>query len=218
MFTNFIYQFLTFKCMKKIAILLLLLLTACSLDEFGSAVNKISKIDKANNISFSDYSNGLEYLRTHPRYPDPLNLNEIDPILEKYNKISGSEAVNLYVSFRRNLLLSEKYHQLAYKTYKGVTEEYGIRCSWKDYILESIDNQKKCVEAGTKAVKDIRELKEKYPDKFNQLNISDEWLTNTKNFYIDYEGDVGKKENDYRYFCVLNMTKKINMTNKNSTR
>ncbi len=194
--------------MKRLAILALLLFTSCSMagfftgNNFKDAVNKINAIDKENGISLSDYENGLEYLRLHPRYPDPLNIEEIDPIIEKYSKVTGDEAANLYVSFRKNLLLSEKHYMLAFKTYKGNIEKYGIRCSYNESILESFSNQNKSISFGTDALKNIKELKEKYPNEFSQLNISDKWLTNTKNTYIDTEGNLGHQKELYNYFCV----------------
>ncbi len=195
--------------MKRLAILVLLLCTACSMAEFFTgnnfnyAVAKINKIDAANNISFSDYSNGLEYLRMHPRYPDPLNINEIDPITKEYSKVVGAETTNLYASFRKNLLLSEKHYMLAYKTYKGDIEKYGIICSNNESILESFQNKNMSIEFGRNALQNINELKEKYPNEFSQLNISDEWLTNTKNFYIDLEGSLGHQKELYNYFCII---------------
>ena len=195
--------------MKRLAILALLLCTACSMagfftgNNFNDAVAKINKIDAANNISFSDYSNGLEYLRMHPRYPDPLNINEIDPIINKYAKVVGTADTNIYVSFRKNLLLSEKHYMLAYKTYKGDTEKYGIDCSYNESILESFQNKNMSIKLGRNALQNINELKEKYPNEFSQLNISDEWLTNAKNFYIDLEGSLGHQKEIYNYFCII---------------
>lgn len=196
--------------MKRI-IILLLLLTACSItgcvvkEDFTEAVKRINEIDNNYGISLSDYENGMEYLRAEPRYPNPINPDDIDFIVEKYSEIWGSEPVNLYVSFRKNLLLAEKHYKLAYKSYKGVIEKYGIRCSYKEQILESFENQRNSAQFGQQAISDLKQLRENYPEEFNYLNITDEWITTNKNFFTDLEGDVGRQERKYEYFC-LNMT------------
>jgi hypothetical protein len=216
--------------MKRLAILVLLLCTACSMTEFfrgnnlneasnfNGTVDKINAIDKENNISFSDYENGLEYLRTHMRYPDPLNTDEIDPIIKEYAEITttGEEAAGLYVSFRKNILLSEKHYMLAYKSYKGDIKKYGVRCSFNESILESFSNQNKSIALGRDALQDIKALKEKYPNEFSQLNISDEWMEMMDDFYTDSEGDLGYKNQQYEYFCIVR-PQKIQNNTLNST-
>ncbi|MEM4336532.1 MAG: hypothetical protein QXG86_00835 [Candidatus Woesearchaeota archaeon] len=172
---------------------------------FEGAVVKVSKIDSKYNVSFSDYSRGLEYLYSHPPR-DPLNSREIDPIIEEYSKISGDEATNLFIDFRKNLLLADKYYKLSQKTYRADLHKYGIKCSNAPYIFESINNQNISAHVLNKSVSSLLLLKERYPEKFEKLNISESWINLYKNIPIDFEAEIKYKIDLFNSFCANKTT------------
>ncbi len=168
---------------------------------FGEAVQMVEEIDSAHNISFSDYQRGLYYLEDNPRYPNPLNFDEMEVVLEEYDEIRGDGNVELFTDFRINLLEAEKYYRLSQKSYKADLHNYGLRCKNEPYILESINNTGKSVENIREMLANLDELNEKYPEDFNSLNISGEWIKIMANEIIDLEAEASYKKAFFNNFC-----------------
>ena len=80
---------------------------------FSEGMELINKIDLAHNISLSSYSKGIGYLSSHPRYPNPLNFDEMDEVAGEYQTVVGDDAVNLLADFRSYLVETEKYYRLS---------------------------------------------------------------------------------------------------------
>jgi len=178
---------------------------------FEDAVKEIQKIDENHNVSFSDYEKGLEYIYSHPpKYP--LNAGQIEPIVRGYAKIRGNEAVNLFVDFRKNLLEADKYYKLSQKTYKADPHTYGLRCSYLPYIQESAKNQNLSAQKLNASVTSLSLLKEKYPDNFEMLNISDSWIKLYSAIQEDFKAEISYKAGMFDSFCsnnTSNSTRKI---------
>lgn|SRR3989338_6632028 len=175
---------------------------------FEDAVNAIEKIDAKYNVSFSDYDEGLEYLYHHPPR-DPLNAGEIGPILEDYSRISGDEPVNLLVGFRKNFLEADKYYKLSKKTVKADLSNYGLQCKNEPYIFESIENQNISIQKINESLSSLLLLKEKYPENFAILDISDKWIDLYQDIIIDSQAEITYKIDFFNQFC-LNQTNSTN--------
>jgi len=190
-----------------VALLLVVLLKIYPIkiaSSFEEAVSIIDEIDKSHNISFSDYERGIPYLISKPRYPNPLNTPEIDILVREYKSIIGDEAVNLFTSFRAHLAEAEKYYKLSTKTYRADIHHYGISCSNREYVVESISNINKSIDELNLSVKSITNLKQKYPQNFNFLNISENWIKLMNDSMVDFQAEIDYKITEWNKFCKNN--------------
>jgi len=169
--------------------------------DFGQAVSFADEIDKAHNISFSDYSRGIYYLISNPRYPNPLNPDEIETLTREYGMVYGSESVKLFTGFRINLANAEKYYKLSGKTYKANLHDYGINCKSRDAVVESIENLNKSIQNLNIAINNIAELEQKYPSEFGILNISQDWINLINASGEDFQAEIEYKITEWNKFC-----------------
>jgi len=176
-------------------------------DDFNATLAELGRIDAEHGTGILDYTQGVSYIRWHPR-ENPLNIGEIDLILEEYDKLKGSTedgASILIISARRNLLDSERHYKLAYKTAKGQLTD-GFRCSEKDYIIDSIENLELSAEAGHKAIADLSKIFEKYPETAKLINVSKFWVKLVNVTYDDVANEAGVKEATFNSRCSLGET------------
>ena len=176
---------------------------------FEDAVKEVEKIDARHNISFSDYDKGIEYLYTHPPR-DPLNSGEIDPVIREYSRIKGDEPVNLFIDFRKNFFEADKYYKLSHKTYKADLHKYGMQCKNEQYIAESLGNKNISAQRMNASLMSLLLLKEKYPDNFKMLGISEEWIGLYHDLQIDFKAEMRYNEDLFKEFCSNQTT---NITN-----
>jgi len=168
---------------------------------FDEAVEKINRIDERHNVSFSDYQKGLFYLRYHPRYPNPFNVDEIKEVIKEYSKINGDEPTNLFVDFRKNLLEAEMNYRLSYKNYKGDIQNYPLQCRNKNYVYESVAYQNESIREINEMLTNLSLLKERYPIEFSKLNISEDWIKLMNNTIVDFQADIDFKLETFNQFC-----------------
>lgn len=196
---------------KNIAIAILplaLLLASCaSSSDLGALLTQLDAIDARHNISFSDYHNGLAWLRDHPRWPNPFNVPEIEQVIEEYaallpDSAGSSSAEALLLVFRIAILEAERHYKLSYKSSRGDIIRYPLKCSNAEYILDSIAHQNASVEALDRALSAAAELRERYPEEYALLNLSEELLQKLGNERIDFEAEIAFKLESYNAFCV----------------
>ncbi len=174
---------------------------------FEEAVQKVEKIDNSYNISFSDYSKGLYYLQYNPRYPHPLNPPEMDEIIKKYSSIKGEEPVELFIDFRTSLMEAEKHYRQSKKSYKGEPVKYGVYCSQSEKLNASIENTEKTIEKMKEALSSIEKLRQEYPEKFEMLEISEDWIDLLSDEAIDFKAEIRYKRETFDEICYGNVTK-----------
>jgi len=165
------------------------------------AVEIVDKIDEEHNISFSDYKNGIYYLQSNPRYPNPFNFDEMDTVVREYKSVWGNEPVNLFIDFRSFLVEAEKYYRLSLKSSKGDLAKYGVSCSNRQYVLDSINNTQKSIEKLNLMLQSLGSLKQKYPDEFNFLNISNKWIKLMNTTAEDFQGEIDYKKDTWNRLC-----------------
>ena len=196
---------------KNIAIaflLLALLLAGCaSSSDFGALLAQLDAIDARHNVSLNDYHNGLTWLRSHPRWPNPFNVPEIEQVLEEYGALLPDSATSpkpeaLLLTFRIALLEAERHYKLSYKSSLGDIIRYPLKCSNREYILDSINHQNASIEALGRALSAISDLREYYPKEYALLNLSEEMLQKLANERVDFEAEIAFKEESYNAFCT----------------
>lgn len=169
---------------------------------FNKAVNLISEIDEAHQISFDSYEKGIYYLESHPRYPNPFNFNEMDQVISEYSALKADDkAANLYIDFRINLLEAEKYYRLSKKSARSDIHLYGIRCRDAPIVVESIHNIYNSIDELNQTFETLMKLKEKYPKNYNSLELSEEFVDKISKESIDFEAEITFKTDNWKDFC-----------------
>jgi hypothetical protein len=184
---------------------------------FEDAVRLVSKIDANHNISFSDYKKGIFYLESHPRYPNPFNFDEMDVVLNEYGSIvaeSSDESARLFVDFRKQLVEAEKYYRLSRSSSKGDLHQYGVSCKNYPYYVSSLENTNASIEKIELMLETLKDLKEKYPENYNSLNLSGDWVKLMNDEITDFNAEMKYKIDLWDQFCIGNQTR-VNQTKAN---
>lgn len=174
---------------------------------FGAALDKVNKIDASYNLSLLDYSRGLLDLKLHPRWPDPLNYEDIDNILQRYSSITGPEDVLLLVNFRKSLLSSEEFYRHSYDTYKTDIQNYGLVCENDPYFYAAAVDVNQSVYLMNMSLGYLSSLQTNYPADYAAMNVPDNVTTGIKNSIIDITAEMNYKLRIFNRFCgALNAT------------
>ncbi len=168
---------------------------------FSEGMELVNKIDRAHNISFSDYSRGIYYLSSHPRYPNPLNFEEMDKVTGEYQTVVGDDAVNLLADFRSYLVEAEKYYRLSGKTYKSNLDKYGVSCKNAPDVNESIGNKLKSIENINLMLGALENLKQNHTQEYNSLNLSEVWVNKIAAEAVDFRGEIKYNQDLWNRFC-----------------
>lgn len=193
---------------RKVALLCVLLcivLAGCS--SFESNLKGVGDLDQKYGLSMNDYINGLAYLKDNPRYPDPMNVGEIDGIAAEYSALLSNFTEGtpeyLFLDARIDLLMSEKFYKLATKTKKGLTA-YGFACNDFIYVEAADHNFGVSIEYGLNATEKLYSLADKFPDEAESLNITKFGVKFLENTYHQMDEDTVK--NMKRIVDMCNMT------------
>lgn len=180
----------------SLVFLLAISLAGCSTSsDFKDALSSTRSIEGRYNISIHDYSNGVAYFKYHPRYPNPMNIEDIENATAEFSDIKedleeGTAEMYLVDAWLA-LLESEKLYKLATKTTKGITSD-GFGCKDIIFVEAATINFMTSVEHGRSAVENLRMLTEEYPDEAEMINITKFWvkyLNLTYDVLEDYAGN-----------------------------
>jgi len=167
---------------------------------FSDAWSAVKSIENAHNVSFSDYDRGFDYVYRHPP-KDPLNVNDVDPLVSEYDKISGDKSITLLVNSRKDFFEAYRYYLLSKKTYKADIHLYPLVCSNRQYIEESAENQKRAAEKLNSSVSYIIALQDSYPEYFSELGISEKWISLYSAIPEDLQAEINYKIDAYNALC-----------------
>lgn len=194
-------------------------------DSFDEAVKIVGEIDQSHNISFSQYEKGIYYLDSNPRYPNPFNFDEMDVVIKEYNSIKSANsvksAVELFKSFRINLVDTERYYRMSKKSGRADLQKNGVSCKNEPYVNESIANKRKAIDSANEMFAALDTLKKDYTVEYNSLNLSEKWVDLIKNIPVDLEAEITFTQQTWNQFCGPNATaaraEKLNATKTNLT-
>lgn len=212
----------------KIAFVMLLLVIVMLLiskyAEFGGKMTyekileKIAEIDNKYNMDFhEDYQYGMEYLWYKPRYPNPINPDDVPGIIAEFEKIKeGIEDDRpslLLVDARINFLEAEKYFKLSKKyPLKGSVYD-GFNCGDMDAIKEAVGNLNLSVKHGRIAIEALNDLESNYKKETDIIDISRYWIKSVNETFDELADKARKNQNTISYFC-LNQTNGIDEATK----
>lgn len=173
---------------------------------YEKTADKVAKIDEKYGMELDDYLYGMEYLRYHPRYPNPLNPDDIPAVVEEFSEIKKDCLDDgpsvLLVNARIHLLEAEKFYKLAKKfPVKGSVED-GFNCGEIDYVMEAVTNLNNSVMHGRLAVESLGELERDYLNEAESVDVSRYFVKTINETFDEVAQESLKNENVIRYFCM----------------
>jgi hypothetical protein len=196
-----------------VGVIILIAIAALSISlskqkSFTETLKEIDEIDQKNGMSLLNYTNGVAYLKYHPRFPDEINLNEYDAVIgdiqgvhELFHNLRKETPSELLVNARAALLESEQHYRIATKTSKGITSD-GFKCSDRPYIMEASKNINISIKKGRFAVEALNSLLDRYPKEAEALAISKFWIKNLDRTYDELELAGEKNLGSLLYYCI----------------
>ena len=193
----------------SIALMLFLIaLAGCSITGYSSfedTLQEINQTDSKYGTSLHDYDNGVAYLRYNPRYPNPLNAEDIDAVVSEFaglgNGTKEGSPGRLLVEARADLLQSEKSYKLATKTGRGLTAER-FSCSDMIFVEAATINFGSSVDYGRSAVYKLSIIAENYSEEAEKIGISKFWVKYLNSTYDILEKDVAINKKRIVQFCA----------------
>ncbi|MBU0535397.1 MAG: hypothetical protein KKE20_00390 [Nanoarchaeota archaeon] len=212
-------QCCSLKCQIILAISIILIIALCFAvyylffvprDPLTVTLKKIDKIDSKYGISLHDYDEGVAYLRYHPRFPNPINPDDFDPIIEEFVAlINGTEPgtpERLIIESRIDLLQSEKLYKLAISTKKGLTDD-GFKCSDAIYIQAAAINFESSIAYGRSAVEKLDYILENHYETADQnLNTRSFWIKTVNETYDELDKYALYNKQRIESFCNVTIT------------
>ncbi|MBD3313829.1 hypothetical protein GF345_05285 [Candidatus Woesearchaeota archaeon] len=197
-------------------LVVMLLAVACEptgqavLTPLDSTMERIAELDQKYGISLHDYDDSVAHIKYNPRYPNPLNVADFDPIIQDFADLALELEPGSYertiVEARIDLLEAEKFYKMATKTKKGLVDD-GFRCSEGIYVQAATLNFRSCVTYGRSAVEKYSYLVENHYNLTDKtLDIRRYWVNSLNESFDEIESYSRKNKKTFEKLCNVTIS------------
>jgi len=173
---------------------------------FPNTLEKMNILDEKYGLDWDDWQYGFDYLWYHPRYPNPLNVEDIEAALSKFEKLKDEVKSNrpslLMVDARIHLLTAEKYMRITKSKPGRNFVENGFSCSDQPYVLEAVKNLNTSIFHGKIAVSELSELYESYKDDAKSIDISPFYIKSLNESFSTLAEQGAMNERTINRYCL----------------